>query len=318
MNDLATSKTSSLSVDCIKSMSLSEIEKYGSDVQSQISDGMTKILESTKCIGLEKTGKSLSDLSVETNQISKKIGSVQKFPAFLKASKWLARYDSVESRISSLEEGVVKEKNRLNATLDSMHENLQFMRDRLESLEQCQVELQSMVEYYQNNDEDGLKLQASMHRLKIITTTISVVKQECAKTILIIKENKEVTNQLAEASDNLIPIFKVMMLNVIGAKTNAEAMQLKQNLSKVANDIIVSNAKQIEKTADDLIKGREEPLISAKSIEEANSALQNAILKVQSSARAEVQTNMDSVKRLEGSIKQIDGLIQNGLGDVDE
>lgn len=318
MNDLATSKTSSLSVDCIKSMSLSEIEKYGSDVQSQISDGMTKILESTKCIGLEKTGKSLSDLSVETNQISKKIGSVQKFPAFLKASKWLARYDSVESRISSLEDGVVKEKNRLNATLDSMHENLQFMRDRLENLEQCQTELQSMVEYYQNNDEDGLKLQASMHRLKIITTTISVVKQECAKTILIIKENKEVTNQLAEASDNLIPIFKVMMLNVIGAKTNAEAMQLKQNLSKVANDIIVSNAKQIEKTADDLIKGREEPLISAKSIEEANSVLQNAILKVQSSARAEVQTNMDSVKRLEGSIKQIDGLMQNGLGDVDE
>lgn len=178
-----------------------------------------------------------------------------------------------------------------------MHENLQFMRDRLVSLEQCQSELQSMVEYYQNNDEDGLKLQASVHRLKIITTTISVVKQECAKTILIIKENKEVTNQLAEASDNLIPIFKVMMLNVIGAKTNAEAMQLKQNLSKVANEIIVSNAKQIEKTADDLIKGREEPLISAK---------------------AEVQTNIDSVKRLESSIKQIDGLMQNGIGDIDE
>lgn len=175
-----------------------------------------------------------------------------------------------------------------------------------------------MVEYYQQNDEDGLKLQAAMHRLKIITTTISVVKQECAKTILIIKENKEVTNQLAEASDNLIPIFKVMMLNVIGAKTNAEAMQLKQNLSKVANEIIVSNAKQIEKTADDLIRGREEPLISAKSIEEANSALRNAILKVQSSAKAEVQTNMDSVKRLENSIKEIDGLMQNGLGDVDE
>lgn len=217
-----------------------------------------------------------------------------------------------------MKKGVVQEKDRLNAVLDTMHENLQFMRDRLENLEQCQSELQSMVEYYQQNDEDGLKLQAAMHRLKIITTTISVVKQECAKTILIIKENKEVTNQLAEASDNLIPIFKVMMLNVIGAKTNAEAMQLKQNLSSAANEIIVSNAKQIEKTADDLIRGREEPLISAKSIEEANSALQNAILKVQSSAKAEVQTNMDSVKRLENSIKEIDGLMQNGLGDVDE
>lgn len=107
MENLVVSKSNNLTVERIESMSLGEIEKYGSDVQSEISDGMSKILESTKCIGLEKTGKSLSDLSVETNQISKKIGSVQKFPAFLKASKWLARYDSVEHRISSLEEGVV-------------------------------------------------------------------------------------------------------------------------------------------------------------------------------------------------------------------
>lgn len=105
MENLVVSKSNNLTVERIESMSLGEIEKYGSDVQSEISDGMSKILESTKCIGLEKTGKSLSDLSVETNQISKKIGSVQKFPAFLKASKWLARYDSVEHRISSLKKG---------------------------------------------------------------------------------------------------------------------------------------------------------------------------------------------------------------------
>lgn len=98
MNELVNSKSNNLTTERLEALTLTEIEKYGSD-------GMSKILESTKCIGLEKTGKSLSDLSVETNQISKKIGSVQKFPAFLKASKWLARYDSVEHRISSLEEG---------------------------------------------------------------------------------------------------------------------------------------------------------------------------------------------------------------------
>lgn len=318
MEHLTEVKATYLTAEHMEAMSLNDIEKYGTDVQNEISDGMSEILKSTKCIEIERTGRSLSDLSVETNSISKKIGAVQKFPVFMKTSKWLARYDSVEHRIASLETGVLEEKNRLNAVLDTMHENLQFMRGRLIKLEQCQSELQCMVEYYQKNDEDGLKLQAAMHRLKIITTTISVVKQECAKTILIIKENKEVTNQLAEASDNLIPVFKVMMLNAIGARTNAEAMQLKENLSKVANDIIVSNAKQIEKTADDLIKGREEPLISAKSIEEANSILQNAILKVQNSARTEIQANMGSVKRLENSIKQIDDLMQNGLGGIDE
>lgn len=76
MNELVNSKSNNLTTERLEALTLTEIEKYGADVQSQISDGMSKILESTKCIGLEKTGKSLSDLSVETNQISKKIGSV--------------------------------------------------------------------------------------------------------------------------------------------------------------------------------------------------------------------------------------------------
>lgn len=38
-----------------------------------------------------------------------------------------------------------------------------------------------------------------------------------------------------------------MMMNVLGAKTNAEAVKLKKNLSKVANKVIIENAKQTEK-----------------------------------------------------------------------
>lgn len=189
-----------------------------------------------------------------------------------------------------------------------MYENLQFMRDKLNDLEQCQLELKDMVSYYQTHDEDGLLLQASVNRLKIITTTISVVRQECAKTVLIIKENKEVTAQLAEAFDNLIPLFKVIMLNALGAKTNAEAVKLKKNLSKVANQIVIDNAKQIEKTADDLIEGRTKPLIDVSSIEEANKILQSAIGKVQSSAVVEVDSNLKSIEQLENSISVLKDL----------
>lgn len=291
----------------LRKMSLTSIEEYGSDIQLTISDQMDKMLHDTRCINLEQTGKVLSDLSVESNNITKKLSVVDKLPSMLKISKWLARYDSIEHRIETLEQGIVEEKARLSTTLNGMYESLQFMREELQALEKCEAELQEMVDFYQTggNDDDGLKLQAAVNRLKLITTTIAVVKQECAKTVLIIKENKEVTAQLSEAVDNLIPILKITMLNVIGAKTNEEAIKLKKGLTKIANQSIIANAKQIEKTADDLIEGRTKPLIEVKTIQEANATLQSAITKVKDSATVEVQTNLDAIKQLQESISTI-------------
>lgn len=296
-------------------MSLTTIEEYGSDIQLHISEEMDKMLHSTQCINLDQTGKVLSDLSVESNNITKKLSVVDKLPSMLRVSKWLARYDNIEHRISTLETGIVEEKVRLSSTLNGMYESLQFMRDELNDLETCASELQEMVDYYQTQDEDGLKLQAAVNRLKLVTTTIAVVKQECAKTVLIIKENKEVTAQLSEAVDNLIPILKITMLNVIGAKTNEEAVKLKKNLSKVANQSIIANAKQIEKTADDLIEGRTKPLIEVKTIQEANSILQSAITKVKDSASVEVKTNLEAISQLQKSIEDVNNVQLIGVVD---
>ena len=122
---------------------------------------------------------------------------------------------------------------------------------------------------------------------------------------MIIKENKEVTAQLSEAVNNLIPILKITMLNVIGAKTNDEALKLKKNLSKVVNQTMIANAKQIEKTADDLIDGRTKPLIEVSTIKDANDILQKAINKVRDNASTEVQANLDAIKQLQESIEAV-------------
>ena len=57
----------------LRKMSLTSIEEYGSDIQLTISDQMDKMLHDTRCINLEQTGKVLSDLSVESNNITKNI-----------------------------------------------------------------------------------------------------------------------------------------------------------------------------------------------------------------------------------------------------
>jgi len=71
MNNLITKES-------MNSMSLEAIENYGSDIQLTISDQMTSMLKHTKAIDLDQTGKSLSDLSVETGAISKKMSATLK------------------------------------------------------------------------------------------------------------------------------------------------------------------------------------------------------------------------------------------------
>ena len=149
-------------------MSLTSIEEYGSDIQLTISDQMDKMLHDTRCINLEQTGKVLSDLSVESNNITKKLSVVDKLPSMLKVSKWLARYDSIEHRIETLEHGIVEEKSRLSTTLNGMYESLQFMREELQALEKCEAELQEMVEFYQTQVLD-------IERLRVLTV-LNVIK----------------------------------------------------------------------------------------------------------------------------------------------
>lgn len=57
----------------MKDLSLQEIEKYGSDVQMDISESMTKLLQDTKCIDLGATGNYLAELSTTSNSITRKL-----------------------------------------------------------------------------------------------------------------------------------------------------------------------------------------------------------------------------------------------------
>lgn len=301
----------------MKNLSLQEIEKYGSDVQMDISESMTKLLQDTKCIDLGATGNYLAELSTTSNSITRRLEPRGIMKPFVKAKNWLSRFDNIESSIVKLDENIQKEQDKLNTVLNGLYQSKEVLSDKLDDLTKVQNDLIEYVEYLKNNqseEDDGLKLQAAVHRLKVITTTIAVTKQEIGKTVLVIQENKEITNQLMEASENLIPMFKTMMMNVLATKANAEAVQLKKSLVKTANKLVLDNAKQIEKTAEDLITGRTESLIAPQTLTEANDILQRTINKVIDSAKTETSVNLeliDSLKASTDSIKTLSLLEDN-------
>lgn len=294
----------------VSSMSLQDIESIGTNIQSDISSSVTDMLKKVKLIDLGEAGNKLQELSEIANS-AKGGGMLQKLPIVRSSKRWLARYETIESKITTLGTDIEKEQEKLGTVLDSLVESKDYLRSKLSELTECEEQLQTIVETIQANpdiDEDGLKLDATVRRLKVISTTNAVVKQEVAKTVLVIKENKEIQSQLNEACTNLIPMFNVMMMNTLASRANEEALKIKKSLVKTANKMVIENAKQIERTADELIAGRTESLIDIKTIEEANRILQNTVKKVIESSTVETEANLKLVESLKQSSITLKGI----------
>ena len=264
-------------------MTVQDIEGIGADIQSDISESMTGMLKQAKLIDLDSAGSKLQELSEVADSATRK-GKLSSLPIFRSPKRWLSRYESVESKLTSIGESIDAEQEKLQGVLNSLMESKDFLREKSDELCNCGVELQGYIDWLKANpdaDEDGLKMQAAVNRLKVISTTEAVVKQEIVKSVLVIQENKEIQQQLNEA--------------------NLEAVKIRKAMIKTANRLVVENAKQIEKTADELLTGRQESLISPQSIMEANKILQDTVKKVLDSSKSETAQNMALIESLKAS-----------------
>lgn len=294
-------------------MDLQGIENIGVDIQHSISEQMSALLKDTKCLDIGKAGESLVDLSQTSNKVTHRIntslarkGILQR--VIMSPKRWLARFDNIEKSIDGICDVVDSEIERLDSILSGLINSVDVMRGNLSKLEESNSILKSIIKECEDNpecDPDGFKRQAAISRLKVLTTTSALTKQEISKAILVIQENKEVSNQLKEASSNLIPMFKTMMVNVVATKANEEALMLKKNLIKVADNMILNSAKSIAITAADLSEGRKESLISPATLSAANDVIQAAVERVLDSAKTESEVNLQVIKSLESSASQV-------------
>lgn len=302
---------SSLDIARLNSLSLSEIENYGSEVQSEISESVSSILKGTRCIDIGKTGECLAEVAHTSNHLTKKLSGFSALRPVLSVSKWLGKYDNIEHRIDMLHESVKGESERLSNVLNSLYDGAKYLKQKGEEFEHIVGELGSYIEYLDSHPEDaddGLRLQAAVNRHKNVLSMLGVVRQEYVKTILIIQENKEVSAQLDYTATNILPMFDLQLMNVIGAKANTEALKLKKSLVNTANKLVIDNAKQIKETAKELVDGRKEELFKAETLEQANKILQEAVTLVMDSAKVEVSENRKAVERLQNSVNEIDNL----------
>lgn len=306
-----------------ETLSVQDIESYGADIQSDISSSITEMMKQAKLIDLDSVGNQLQELSDVADQAVK--GSkLSNLPIFSSAKRWLRRYESVESRLASISKSVTDEQEKLEGVLSALMESKDYLRGKSVELGDCATELQEYIDWLKENtesDEDGLKMQAAVNRLKIITTTKAVVEQEIVKSVLVIKENKEIQQQLTETATNLIPMFNTMMMNTLASKANTEAIKIRKAMIKTANHLVVENARQIEKNADELIAGRTDSIVDPKSIQEANQILQKTVRKVIESSKVETTQNLalvESLKKQSSNLSSMIAMIETSNSDMEQ
>ena len=294
-----------------KYYTVKDIESIGTDVQSDISTSMQGMLKQTRLIDLDEASSHLLELS-EVADSATKGNKFRNLPIISNAKRWLKRYDSLESRINSISTDISKEQEKLETILSALMESKDFLYDKTRDLNLCCEELEGYISWLKENpneDPDGIKMQAAVGRLKILSTTKVVTEQEVAKSVLVIKENKEIQQQLNEATQNLIPMFNTMLMNTLASKANTEAIKIRKAMIKTANHLVVENAKQSEQNAEELLSGRTDTLVNPQSIMEANKILQSTIKKVVEGSKVEATQNMELIESLKSSSASLNSMV---------
>lgn len=184
-------------------MSLEEVESFGKEIQSGITYDVSKLVDGVRSIELGETGKQITDMVVSAQGLTKSVQPKGLMKVFTSSKKWLKRYDTVENTINGLDDAINHEIERLSSILNGCYENGRMLKDRLNELSEREQELDEAIRGY--SGDDAYKLSSAVHRQKTLVSTMTLIRQELGKSMLVIEQNKEITNQLSEARDNVIP-----------------------------------------------------------------------------------------------------------------
>lgn len=285
------------------SLTIRELEQFGSNIQNNINKEMDSVLSKAKMLEVGDIGDSLSEVATIANKTTNKVSLADKFLPLKAINKMLNRYDSVEKKMTDISNGIDTQKEKLNSVLDNLFNSKDILENSLKDLKSSEEQLQNYVEYI-SDTTDVLRLQAASNRLKTITTLRVGTEQSLCEVVMLIQSNKEIVHQLEETITNVVPLFRMQLVNALSIKAHKDALDLRESITGLANKMVVENAKNIQKASDRMLENRQNPIISAESLEEANSILQNTVKKAIDMSGEEYKTNIEVVKRLQSLSSQ--------------
>lgn len=293
----------------LDALSIDELDAYGNETQVAINDTMKSILDDSRVIDLGSAGERLKELA-DVSKSTKKVLQLKGPLATL--SKIVGKYDRIESQIDVLEVNVDDTVNKLNRTLQNLSLNNQALSNYVSNLKEKEEVLREYIELLEERDDlDQTRLQVVVRRLKDITTLRMMAEQNQVTSIVNLQENKEAARQISEIKTNIIPIIRMQLINKIGSKVAAEALLVKQEIYKYTNDLVLTNAEDMSKTADALIESRNTSVYSMENFEKSCDIMISTIERVANSAKLETESNKEIISRMEKTARKMNDLVQS-------
>lgn len=283
-------------MNSLATMRITEIDKFGSEVQDKINIEMSKIISNYKTVDAGSAGQQLTELSIAANSATNKLSKIGPLASI---QRFIGRFDTIENKVEQIISGIENTKNRLNIVMDSMTYSRECIREYILDFKPLEEQLSNYIDELESDTtSDEIRLQAVVNRLKTLTSSRVTAEQSFIETTLLIGQTQEIQHQINEMLSNIIPIFKMKLVNALSIKIHNEALELKAQVKKISERLIVENAKNIEKNTDIMIENRRSAIINPETLIEANEILQRVVSKAVEACSTETEANKKVIDRL--------------------
>lgn len=280
----------------LDTMSIAELDKFGSEVQEKINTEMGSIISNYRLIDTGEAGSQLTELSMVANSATNKLARIGPLASI---QRFMGKFDTVENKIDQIITGINTTKGKLDNVMVNMHTSRECIKNCIISFKPFEDELVAYISRLESEENcDELRRQSAVNRLKTLTTSRVVAEQSFVESTLLIGQTQEVQHQIDEMLTNIVPIFKMKLVNALSIKVHKEALELKAQVTKISEKLIIDNAKNIKRNTDIMIENRRSAVVNPDTLIEANEILQRVVGKAVEACATEADANKKVIERL--------------------
>lgn len=308
---------------------------YGNQSQKNIAQFSESILSEVRSKDVGNVGDLMSDLMVRVKELDiTKIpdnGFWSKIP-FVKSTKrnvekYLARYDSMEHQIDSIQGQLENSRMELLkdiATFDKLYEkNVEYFQDLQlyivageEKIHEMQTTVIPELLKEAENADDPMAMQVvhdfqeqvNRFEKKIydLKTSKTVAIQTAPQIKLIQNNDKMLVDKVTDAIHNTIPLWKSQVVIALGMNKQAQVLEMQQEVSKTTNDLLKRNSEALKKNTLEVAKEAERSIVDIDTLQQVNDNLISTIeesIEIHNQAKKARQEAEIQIEKIESDLQ---------------
>lgn len=317
------------------------IDKYKQD------DDFTKLLKTIETLGeveQREAGESLEALKRpvkemmqdQSNQLPKQLLQLKETVSLLEPShlsesqtkKWVnkllrrnpmeqyaRKYQTVESQVENIIEGLLSGKDKLQEDTLMLYELKDVARERILKLNEqieygqqlnAMLETEMTTERWADNPNDIKKGQLKViTRIKNMSQAVMVLQQSLASVDLIVENNDKLEEAIFNAITMTKNVITVSASIQLALSNQQKVITAVKNVNEATESMLLSNAELLKQNTEDTLKTLEEPAIAIDTFRKAYNNVFEAIQLTEQSNERIVQSGKEFITELDTLNKEM-------------